>query len=322
MSKIVTLQDMVKETHNGLQMEIADLMTQENEILQDAHWEESTDFDSHTFAIETYIPLGGWRHFNQGVPADAGKTAQGKAYMGEHENPIVVDTRLLKKAPDKEKFFNRRVARHSEGSSQFLAKNIFYGNHGTDPAAFTGIAPNLDSLSHAYVYGCGGTADGAMTSIYGLDWGPEKCYMAKPRGAKSPIEITDRQFDYKTDEFGNDYKVIRCEIIFSATFVVQDPKAAFRLCNLDPTKFADAEATAGAFKENLLIQALNKSKSRGKTMKLYCNDDVLTMADIRIKDKANMTFTTQELFGVDVPGFKKRPLRFCEAILSTEGQVS
>ena len=319
MSVIVTMQELAKQTHNKNIMTICERLDKINHIIKDAHWEEANDVTSHVYSFRTAIAKGHWKLFNKGTPSSAGKSAQGRAYMGMHENRVKVDADLVGIAPDSNKFFANEVHAHTEGTSQFLAEAIFYGNHETNAAAFSGLAPQMDDLSMDNVYGMGGVAANAVTSIYGLEWGPKKCYMVYPKGTKHPMSISEKKEGIAYDADGNEYDVLRVTIKFRCALVIEDPRYVFRLPNIDPTKIG--LETAGYFNENLMIKALNKSKNGGTGIKLYCNDDVQTLVDVRAKDKASF-FSVKDVFGEDITHFKNRPFRRCESILSTEAVVA
>ena len=315
---MTTLQDLAKETHNGDMIAVANNLVEENEILQDIHWEEANDITSHVFSFTVSVGMGGWRLLNRGVDESEGKEAQGRAFMGMHENPVEIDSRIMEVAPDGEKLWTNKINNRLEGTAQFLARNIFYGNHNAEPAAFHGIAPQMDDLSLPYVYGNGGSTVGQNTSLYGIEWGSGKVYMVHPRGTKVPFKLTNRIETYLIDENGKKYRGFRCEVLFNCGLVVEDPRCIFRIANIRPG--VDA-GTAGAFNENLLIRALNKARNGGRKMKLYTNEDLHTDIEIRAKDISNVSYTSKELFGNDVPAFKNRPIRLVERITNSEDVV-
>jgi len=319
MPVIVTMQDLSKQIHNKEIQAISERLDKINHIIKDAHWEEANDVTSHVFTFRTALAKGTWRLFNKGTPVTSGKTAQGRAYMGMYEDRVRVDKDLVNIAPNPDRFFSNEVYAHSEGASQFLAEAIIYGNHDINAAAFHGLAPQMDSLAMANVYGAGGVTSNAMTSLYGIEWGPGKVYMVYPKGAKHPMEISSKQEGIAYDDDGNEYDVVRVTIKFKCALVVEDPRYLFRVCNLDPTKMG--VETAGYFNENLLIKALNKSKNGGTGIKLYGNEDLQTLVDVRAKDKASF-FKPMDFGGEDITAFKRRPMRRCESILSTEAVVA
>ena len=59
---------------------MAEMLSQCNEIMDDAPYIEANEMGGHMFTFRTSIPAGTWRTYNQGTPY--GKSTVGKARVG------------------------------------------------------------------------------------------------------------------------------------------------------------------------------------------------------------------------------------------------
>jgi len=295
---------------------IAEVLSRDNEILQDAPWLEANDTFAHRIVQRLSLPSGSWRKLNSGVAAEASQTKPVTETIGMLETYSEADKDLVLAAPDPRVFRNSEAVAFLEGLSQTLASTVIYGNAMVDPEKFTGLAPRLDALSQTNVYGAGGTGSD-LTSLYGVQWGENRVFMVYPKGSKSGgITHTDLGEVTKVDSSGYMWQVYRDHFQVKCGLVVKDERCIFRIAN------CETSGTTNIIDVDLIIEALNRMPMSGKGCILYANATMKSYLDKLANDKSNVIYPVKDAFGVPVTSVRGCPVRKVDAILDTESQVS
>ncbi len=94
-----TIVDLARRTDpDGDASDIAELLSQANEIYDDLVWKEGNTNTGHVYTVRTGIPAGTWRYLNAGVPVSHSTTAQGRINCGMLEGDSTIDLKLLEMA--------------------------------------------------------------------------------------------------------------------------------------------------------------------------------------------------------------------------------
>ena len=304
----------------GNLLAIAEVLAEDNEIIQDMTWVEANDTASHKSIKRASLPSGTWRKLNDGVGKEASETIEVVDTIGMLETWSEVDVDLVKMAPNPAKFRSDESLAFVEGLSQNLSDTAFYGNANVDTEQFTGLAPRLANASLPNVIDGGHSTANSCTSIYLVQWGVTKTHMIYPKGSKSMgVSHTDMDIDRVSGQTANTtFRAYVDHYQVKAGLVVRDDRRIARIANINPT----AGATANIFDEDDLILLLNKMPKRGQGAMIYCNDTILTQMDINAKDKTNVNYSTSNIWGVPTMTFRGVPVRLCDSILNTEAVVS
>ena len=92
-----TLVDLARRTdETGEASEIAELLSQANEIYDDLVWKEGNTNTGHLYTVRTSIPAGWWRYIGQGVPMSKTTTMQSRINCGMLEDNFTVDRKIVK----------------------------------------------------------------------------------------------------------------------------------------------------------------------------------------------------------------------------------
>ena len=92
----LTLVDLARRTDpDGEAADIAELLSQANEIYDDLVWKEGNTNTGHVYTMRTSIPKGWWRFIGQGVPGSKSTTAQGRTNCGDLEMNSTIDLKLV-----------------------------------------------------------------------------------------------------------------------------------------------------------------------------------------------------------------------------------
>lgn len=316
----LTLIEIAKRTNNGNLLTIAEVMDETNEILKDAPMVEANQPTGHVITRRNSLPTGTFRKLNSGVSTEASSTTQLTEPMCLLDAISKVDEKLVELAPDPVSFRNGEDMSFVEGLGQSLADVVLYGNMGTYPERINGLATRYDSLSFANVKDGGGTGSDT-TSIWIVQWDPVwGVHFIYPRGSKSMgINAIDMGVELVTDSGGTDqFRAYRTYFTCNMGIAIHDDRCVARYANIETA----VGAAANIFDEDILIRALRNLPHAGKGAVIYANRTILAQMDIRSKDKANVNYGTENVFGVPTTTFRGVPVRQVDAILNTESAVS
>jgi hypothetical protein len=298
---------------------IAEVLAQENEILYDAPMIEANDIFHHTSVQRDSLPTGTFRQLNRGVLPEASTTQDVVDTMGILETFAEADCDLVDAAPNPKQVRSDEGKAFLEGMAQTMAATLMYGNKGTDPEEFDGLAVRMASLAATTnVIGAGGTGSD-LTSMYIVQWGVNTAHFIYPRGSKAGLVHNDLGKETKVDSSGRMHRVYRDQYQWKLGLVVKHPKAIARYANIE------TNSASNSFNEDHLIRLLTRMPKRGKGATIYCGIEMFAEMRIRLKDKSNVYFEPgrgEGLAGEPVMYFDGRPIRAVEQILLTEAALT
>lgn len=321
-----TLLDVTKRLDpNGNIDTVAEILAEQNEILQDMTWIEGNLPTGHRTTVRTGLPAGTWRKLNYGVAQEKSRTAQVTDNCGMLESYAVIDKALADLSGNAPAFRLSEDAAFIEGMNQTLANTIMYGNEGTQPEAFTGFAPRFNDQSAesgGNIITSAATPDGSdNTSIWLVVWGPNTVHGIYPKGSKAGLSVNDLGEDTISDGAGGYFQGYRTHYKWDAGLVVRDWRYVVRI-NYDLEDVV-AAATSGPDLMALMRKAMRRipSLSMGRPA-FYMNRDSLDALDLQANAKSTLALqTVEDGMGKLVTKFNGIPLRRVDAILSTEAGI-
>ena len=321
-----TLLDVTKRLDpNGNIDTVAEILAEQNEILQDMTWIEGNLPTGHRTTVRTGLPAGTWRKLNYGVAQEKSRTAQVTDNCGMLESYAVIDKALADLSGNAPAFRLSEDAAFIEGMNQTLANTIMYGNEGTQPEAFTGFAPRFNDQSAesgGNIITSATTPDGSdNTSIWLVVWGPNTVHGIYPKGSKAGLSVNDLGEDTISDGAGGYFQGYRTHYKWDAGLVVRDWRYVVRI-NYDLEDVV-AAATSGPDLMALMRKAMRRipSLSMGRPA-FYMNRDSLDALDLQANAKSTLALqTVEDGMGKLVTKFNGIPLRRVDAILSTEAGI-
>ena len=247
----LTLADWAKRSDpDGRVPIIAELLSQSNEILDDCVFKEGNLPTGERVVIRTGLPEVYWRALNQGIPSSKSTTAQIDEACGILEARSEVDKDLAMLNGNTAQFRLSEDTAFLEAMNQTQAETMFYGNPGTDPKKFLGLAPRYSDLS-------GGNAQNIMdaggsgsdnTSVYLVVWGDNTVYCPFPKGSKAGLTHEDlgEQTVYNSD--GTRLQAFATRYQWKNGLVVKDWRYVVRICNIDISDLNGQANTQAIFK--------------------------------------------------------------------------
>ena len=128
---------------------IIELLNQTNDILTDMLWIEGNLPTGHRTTVRTGLPEVAWRKLNYGVPQSKSTTVQVDDTTGMLEAFGQVDKDLAELNGNTAQFRLSENMAFLEAMNQEMAQTLIYGNSGSEPEAFTGLAPRYSQISGA-----------------------------------------------------------------------------------------------------------------------------------------------------------------------------
>jgi hypothetical protein len=310
---------------------IAEILTQENPVLEDMAWVEGNLPTGHRTTIRTGLPTPTWRKLYGGVQPGNSNTTQVTDSCGMLEAYAEVDKALADLNGNTAAFRLSEDRAHIEGISQELASTIFYGNEGTEPEAFTGLAPRFNSKSAENalnVVDAGGTGSD-NTSIWLCVWGDQTGHGIIPKGSTAGLQMNDKgQVTIENvDGNGGRMEGYRTHYRFDAGLTVRDWRYFVRICNIDiSTLTTDGTAANRADAQkallNFMVMASERIPNFGKGRACwYVNRQIRESLRLGILEKVANNLSWETVEGKRVMTFDDIPVKRVDALLNTEARV-
>ena len=330
----LTLADWAKRSDpDGRVPIVAELLSQSNEILDDCVFKEGNLPTGERVVIRTGLPGVYWRALNQGIPSTKSTTAQIDEACGILEARSEVDKDLAMLNGNTAQFRLSEDTAFLEAMNQTQAETMFYGNPGTDPKKFLGLAPRYGDLSAdnaVNILDAGGSgSDNA--SVYLVVWGDNTVYCPFPKGSKAGLTHEDlgEQTVYNSD--GTRLQAFATRYQWKNGLVVKDWRYVVRICNIAISDLLAGSNTQAASASTALIKLMARALYRIPNMAMgraafYMNRTVHSGMAIAALDKSQNVLNIQEglsQFGSaqNYLSFLGVPLRRVDALINSEARV-
>lgn len=325
-SNVLTLTDWAKRLDpDGKVANIIEMLVQTNEILMDMPFKEGNLPTGHRLTVRTGLPAIVWRLFNQGVAPTKSRTAQVDEQTGMMEAYSEVDKDLAMLNGNTAEFRLSEAAAYIEAMNQEMSQTLFYGNSGTAPEEFTGLAPRYSSLSanngQNIVDGGGSGSDN--TSVWLVCWSENTACGIFPKGSQQGLNhqnLGEVTVETTAGVGGSRMQAYRDHWQWKVGLALKDWRYAVRLANVDVSDLA------GGSPPNLItlmIKMIHRipNPNMGRCA-FYANRTVRQYLDIQAQDKSNVYLTAGEEEGRPKLTFRGYPVRLCDSILETEAAVT
>ena len=238
---------------------VAELLSQSNEILEDALFSEGNLPTGHRVTIRTGLPTAYWRSINQGVPPSKSTTVQVDESVGMLEAYAKVDKDLALLNGNTAAFRLSEDSAFLEAMNQTQAQTLFYGNPGSDPRQFLGLSTRYGTISGAgnaqNILDAGGTSSN-NASIWLTVWGDNSVFCTFPKGSQAGLVHQDQGELTVYDANGNPYQAYQTHYQWKNGLVVKDWRYVVRICNINTANLVAETAAADIVK--LMSRALDR----------------------------------------------------------------
>lgn len=333
----LTLADWAKRLDpDGKVPAVAELLSQTNEILEDAVFKQGNLPTGHRVVIRTGLPNVFYRMINQGVPTSKSLTTTVDESVGILEARSHVDVELAKLNDNESEFRMSEDEAFIEAMNQTMASAMFYGNPSTDPRQFLGLQTRYSTTAGspanaANILKAGG-AGSVNTSIYLCVWGENTVFCPFPKGSTAGLQHQDLGEESVTDANGNFFQALRTLYQWKNGLVVKDWRYVVRICNIDTTDLAGQSGTQATAAATNIINLMSRAMDRIPNMNMgraafYCNSTVSSMLKVAALNRSFNALSVEDgltQFGTPQTQMKFLgvPVRRVDQLLNTETTVA
>lgn len=329
---------------DGKIADMAELLSQCNEMVDDMPMVEANGLTSHVTTIRTSLPKGSYIRYYQGTAYAKSNAAQVEFGMSLLRDYSQIDKELCKLGGQESAQREKEDVAHMEGLSQQQSTTLCYGNSWTSPEQFTGFSAFFNTVSTATaqnavnVFDCGGTGS-SNASIWLVGWGESTAYGIYPKGSKGGLVFEDKGdvvpgFDSNNLRFEAYTSLFQWQL----GLVVEDWRYIVRLCNIDTTTagllgpippdiFAILSRaivrlpTAGRTVSGITKTDAPDKQSPAVRLKMYCDRTVRAAMDVQaIRDK-NVLLSPTDYAGRPIVNWRNVPIGVQDSLLNTESRV-
>ena len=332
----LTLADWAKRTDpDGRIPVVAELLSQTNEILDDAVFKEGNLPTGERVVIRTGLPTVYWCALNQGIPNSKSTTAQVDEACGMLEARSEVDKDLAMLNGNTAQFRLSEDTAFLEAMNQTQAQTMFYGNPSTEPKSFLGLAGRYSTLTGTIgtnVLDAGGSTATSQSSIFLVCWGDNTVYCPFPKGSKAGL-IHEDLGEQTVYDSGNRMQAYSTRYQWKNGLVVKDWRYVVRIANIESSvlmaQTGDQATTAVDTNiVNLMARAIYKipNMSMGRCA-FYMNRKIHAgLSSMALSKSQNVLAINDGLSQFGKPhaflSFLGVPLRKCDQLINTEAVVT
>ena len=325
--------------------DIAELLSQCNEVFKDMLWREGNLPTGHKGTVRTGLPTATWRAAYGGVAYTKSTTAQIEVGIGRLTAVSQIDKMVAELEGNVSSLRMSEDNAHLEGMSQQMATTLFYGNSYTNPTQFMGFAPTYNTTSTSTaangrnVLSAGGTAS-SNASIWLVGWGDETCFGIFPKGSTAGLRFEDKgDIVPGYDANQNPFPAYTSWFFWDAGLFIKDWRYTCRIANIDTTTVglqgvSPPDLFALMSKAVVRLPTMSKrvsgitetdapdEPSPGIAPAFYVNRTIREYLDIQAIRDRNVLLTPKEYAGEPVIEFRSVPIRVCDCLTITEATVS
>lgn len=306
---------------------IVELLSQQNQILDDMVWVEGNELTGHQTTVRTGIPEPTFRKLYGGVQPQKSTAAKVREGCGMLESYAEIDKALADFNGNSAAWRFSEETPFIEGFGQKLSRYLIYGNEATEPEGFTGFAPRYNdqsALNGENIITSAATPDNTdNTSMWLVVWGPTTVHGIYPKGSKAGIQVADKgQVTIESiDGAGGRMEAYRTHYRWDCGLCVRDWRYVVRI-NFDYEDLVKDAAT-GPDLTDLMVQAteLIPNLSAGRPA-FYANRGTRTWLRRQMTNKTkNSTLSMENMAGKMVIAFDGIPVRRVDQITYTEAGI-
>jgi hypothetical protein len=331
-----TLLDVAKRLDpNGSIADVAEILTQYNEVLDDLIMLEGNLPTGHQITVRTNKPTVAFRLANKGVVPVKSATGQVVETIGVIEARSEIDTLVAELNGNVAAFRDSESLPIIQSMNDLIGTTLIYGDTSVNAEQFNGLASRYFGLTastcpttYTNVIDGGGTGSD-NTSVYLVVWGPQTVFGIYPKGSKAGLYQEDLGKQDVITDFSTGAKMRAWVKLFQwkCGLCIKDWRAVVRIANIDVSNLLTAgdstDTSLNLFKK--LSQAIDKIPPNVQGRKVfYMNETVRSMLRVKMLDKSNNLLRMDDLKNLSIPRpdgvltFMGIPCRRIDAITNAE----
>lgn len=312
---------------DGNYQEIIEMLTQDNDVLQDAVFIPSNKEMSHQHTIRTGLPTVYWKRLGKGVLASKGLTAQIEDQCAMVESWSIVEKELADIGGNPARYRLNHSSAHLEAMGQEIAQTMIYGTANA-PDEFIGLAPRYSDLSAPNadnIVDCGGEGND-NTSIWLVGWGENKIHGLYAKNTKAGIDRIDHGIQVEQNfggVTGAQAVVYKEQFKAHTGLAVGDWRYGARAANIDVSNLRDKTSATDLMEAMIKMIYQIPNDGKGAKLSFYMNRSVALFLHLQAKDLvvAGGGITYENVAGKRMMMFAGIPIGRCDAIVNSEDRV-
>ena len=307
---------------------IVEMLSQTNEMLMDMMWAEGNLPTGHRTTARLALPSVAWRLLGSGTTPSKSRTAQMDEQCGMLEAWSEVDCDLAKMNGDLAAFRLSEAQAFIEAMNQEMSQTVIYGNGGTAPEEFTGLAVRYSDSTAANgknVVKAGGSGSD-NSSIWLVVWGDQTIHGIFPKESQAGLTHDDygeQTVQLSTSLGGSRMRAYQERFQWKAGIALRDWRYVVRICNIDIGALVSqtSDADLNFFMTKAMWRIPNIRLGRPA---FYVNRTCGEFLDIQGRDdtKTGGGITKETIDGYPRMSFRGVPIRTVDSLLETEETVS
>lgn len=328
----LTLADWSKRTHpDGSIADVAELLSQTNEVLEDCVWKEGNLPTGDRVVIRTGLPVTYYRALNQGIPSSKSTTAQVDEACAMIEARSEMDVDLAKLNGNTNQFRLSEDVAFIESMNQTFVNGLFKGDSTTDPKQFLGLEKRYSSKSAGNggnILRAGGTNN--LSSVYLIGWSDRTVYCPFPKGSNAGLMKEDLGVQTIFDGT-NRMQAYVSRFQWKPGLAVKDWRYVVRIANVSASGLLAGDEGQAAANGTLLIKMMAQAMDRipswgGIKPCFYMNRSLYSGLRIQAMDRTNGVLDIEKglsQFGTPMSWltFQGVPIRKVDALTNNESAV-
>lgn len=309
---------------DGNPLPLAELLSQQNPILDDIPWLEANSTTGHRISVRSGYPDAALRKLNAGVSPSKNNYSDVTESMGLVASLGIVDKKLAEMSANVAEFRMRENIGHIEAMNQKFTDLLIYGDTDTTPEGFLGLSPRFDDITGpnnaSQIIDAGGN-DTDLCSIWLVGWGADSVHGIYPKGSQAGLVHKDMGEELVSDGNGGQYPALRDWFEWTGGIAVKDWRQIVRIANIDVSALTK-NAASGADLIDLMVQATEQMNNREAVRPVFYVPRVLrSFLRRQIVNKSNVWLSTGEVAGRSVTMFDDIPVRRVDKMLLTESRI-
>jgi len=307
---------------------VIELLSLTNSLLTDMLWKMGNLPTGERTTVRTGLPTVAWRLLNAGIAPSKSTTAQITEEVGMLEAWSEVDKDLAELNDNTPEFRLSEASAFIEAMNQEMASTLFYGNSGTDPEEFTGLAVRYGDLTGTnaqnILTGAGSGSDNS--SVWLVVWGANTVFGIFPKGSQAGLMHEDLGLvtvEVTAGVAGNRMRAYQDHWQWKAGIALKDWRYVVRIPNIDISDLVTKTSAADLIE--LMIKSIHRIPNIGLGKPVfYMNRSCIQMLDIQRRDDvvSGGGLTFENVDGKQIHSFRGIPIRLVDALTEAEAAVS
>ena len=326
----MTLDQMLRmENPDGTPALIADPLRDRYGLSQALEVQAANNQFTHNMHVVADYGTVETRRINEGAKIVNPQTREMTTRIIYLEARLQIDELLLMGKDNPKFYMNQRWMMAVKGMGAGIAKRLQYDNATeADPEGMQGLTARFNAISMANVFDAGGTASGALTSIYVMETTPLEFYGLYLKGVGNGKGFSSQHKGIQTIwKNGRQFDAEVTKIAGSSGLGIEDDRCVQRICNIDTALTGAAQLNKSEDALDAIIRAKNKLPDKGmgsgsSRAFLLVNSTTHSQLEIARKNANNVDFMPVDWLGgrhaLVVAGL---PVIYDAGILDTESRV-